>query len=253
MVNLKHFLRESRTRYYQSFVNKPVQINMERSIVSFTFDDVPRTAVINGQPILDSHNIKATFYVAMGLSQTNSDEPDDEAYFTSDDVLQLHDKGHDIACHTYSHYALDNGNADDLALDAEKNVESLNAIIEPDSIKHFSYPFGQVNFKTKKLLSKKYRTMRSSRPGINLGLTDLYLLRATSIYSPTFDKKNIKLIIEKNRRYGGWLIFYTHGVADKPDNYSCTPDQLEWVIQQCEKSNAEILPIAGAYTKIISK
>jgi peptidoglycan/xylan/chitin deacetylase (PgdA/CDA1 family) len=253
MVNLKHFLRELRTRYYQAFVNKPVQINMERPIVSFTFDDVPRTAIINGQPILDSHNIKATFYVAMGLSQINSIEPDSEAYFTSDDVLQLHTKGHDIACHTYSHYALENGNANDLALDAAKNVELLKSTVESDSIKHFSYPFGQVNFKTKKMLSKKYKTMRSSRPGINFGVTDLYLLRATSIYSPTFDKKNIKSIIEKTRRYGGWLIFYTHGVADKPDNYSCTPDQLEWVIQQCKELNIEILSIADAYTKITSK
>ncbi len=226
---------------------------MQRPIISFTFDDVPRTAIINGQPILERHGIRATFYVAVGLSETNSIKSDSDDYFTPDDVLQLHSKGHDIACHTYSHYALDDGNANDLALDSAKNIESLGSIIGPDSIEHFSYPFGQVNFKAKKLLSKKYKTMRSSRPGINLGLTDLYLLRATSIYNPSFNKGSIKAVIEKAQRHGGWLIFYTHGVADEPDNYSCTPDQLEWVIQQCKKSDAEILSIADAYIKITSK
>ena len=254
MVYLKNILRETKTRFYQSLANKRVLIKMERPIISITFDDVPRSVLDNGIPLLNSHNIKATFYVAMGLSNTDNKNTDisKSTYLSPDDVLDLHSSGHDIACHTYSHYMLNKGTANGLALDARKNLNALTSTLGPIKIDHFSYPFGQVNFKLKSLLARDYKTMRSSRPGVNFGATDLYLLRATSIYNPTFNKDVIKACIEKTERYGGWLILYTHGVENRPDNYSCTPDQLAWVIRQCIKSTAQILPVSEAYTRIVS-
>lgn len=257
MSNLKHFYRESKTRYYQSFINNRVPIKLERPIISITFDDTPRTALENGVPILDSHNIKATFYIAAGLSNDSINEPSNEiikheVYLYPNDILKLHHSGHNIACHTYSHYMLDTGSAEELERDARKNVRELKSILGPVSIEHFSYPFGQVNFKTKKLLSKYYKSMRSSQPGINLSPTDLYLLRATNIYNPTFNKAHIKQLINTAEQYGGWLIFYTHGVESSPDDYSCTPMQFEWLIKQCVKSTAQILPISEAYNAILS-
>ena len=258
MAILKHLLQESKTRFLQSYANNRVDINMEKPIISFTFDDVPRTALTNGIPILTDYDVKATFYVAMGLTHSHSGNKgginrEVEIYLNPDDIIELHHSDHDIACHTYSHYMLKTGTAEQLVQDACRNVRELTTLLGTTSIEHFSYPFGQVNLKEKKLLANKYKTMRSSRPGVNISLTDMYLLRATSIYSATFDKNKIKILIEKAERHCGWLIFYTHGVEDNPDMYSCTPDQLKWVIQQCSISTAQLLPVSKAFSSIMKQ
>jgi peptidoglycan/xylan/chitin deacetylase (PgdA/CDA1 family) len=230
---------------------------MDRPIISITFDDVPRTAMTNGIPILNRFYTKATFYVAMGLSASSTEDAhkekgEEETFLTSTDIINLSRCGHDIGCHTYSHYMLDRGLADSLALDAQRNVRELCGLLNASSIDHFSYPFGQVNFTAKKLLAKRYRTMRSSRPGINQRSTDMYLLRANSVYDSTFNKEKLRQVIEEAERSRGWLIFYTHGVMHNPDAYSCTPEQLEWLIKQCKLSSARILTVSEAYMHIVS-
>jgi len=257
MLSIKGILQESKTRYLQTFSNKRVSVRMERPIISVTFDDVPRTAMTNGVPILDKFDVKATFYVAMGLSRQNAEDADrseqgGESFMGPEDILELSRSGHDISCHTYSHYMLNTGTAQGMALDAQRNVRELCQLLNVASIDHFSYPFGQVNFKAKGLLGKNYKTMRSSRPGVNQVSTDMHLLRAMSIYSATFDKESIKRTIEQAELSGGWLIFYTHGVTDNPDAYSCMPEQFEWLLKQCKSSRAEILPVSEAYTTIAS-
>ncbi|HYQ71053.1 MAG TPA: polysaccharide deacetylase family protein [Gammaproteobacteria bacterium] len=253
MPVLAGFLREAKTRYLQLRCARRVVLNEKRAIVSFTFDDVPRSAFTNGLPIMDEAGIKATFYVAMALSIREGDansNTDGDAYLNTDDILSLHEQGHHIACHTFSHYRLEDGSVDGLITDARRNVALLEELLGKKPVRHFSYPFGQVNFELKCRLSPAYDTLRSSRPGINLGISDLNLLRATSIYNPTFSRTSMLGVIEKAARSGGWLIFYTHGVDDTPDDYSCTPEQLAWVIWQCASRDMLILPISSAHAAI---
>jgi peptidoglycan/xylan/chitin deacetylase (PgdA/CDA1 family) len=158
--------------------------------------------------------------------------------------------GHDIGCHTFSHYRLDQGSAEEMERDAVRNIRALEQILDGKRIEHFSYPFGQISFQAKRLLSGHYKTMRSSRPGINLARSDLYLLRAASIYAPSFDIEAIDSLIKRTVRRGGWLIFYTHGVDENPDSYSCTPEQLNRVIDRSKVSGARILPVSDAFETI---
>jgi peptidoglycan/xylan/chitin deacetylase (PgdA/CDA1 family) len=250
MSAIKKALQETKTRVYQSLVSNKHHIELNQAIVSVTFDDVPKSALNNGLKILDRHSVKATFYVAAGLSETKAESESDITYLSPNDIKQLHQTGHDIACHTYSHYRLGQGNAEEMADDAEKNIKILSSWLGGKPIEHFSYPFGEVSFKAKKLLSKYYKTMRSSRPGINAGGTDLYLLRATSLYHPNFDKTKIQQIVTDTIERGGWLILYTHGVDDNPGPFDCTPEQLDWVLNQVGTSNVCIQPIAEAYQTI---
>lgn len=245
VFKIKTFIQELKTKYLQTFQYRRLPNNKKQAVISFTFDDVPRSAFNNAVPILNKHDIKATFYVAMGLTNDTCDEQ--EGYLRPDEIIKLHQLGHNIACHTYEHYMLDAGSAQELAADSKKNVASLKKLLGLEQIEHFSYPFGQVNFSLKKMLAKEYKTMRSSRPGINLKKTDLNLLKATSIYSPSFNKKNLQKLIEQTIAEHGWLILYTHGVNEHPDNYSCTPEQLAWVVDECRKSSAKILSISDAY------
>lgn len=244
-------LQEIKTRVYQSFINDTRKIKLNQAIISVTFDDVPYSALKNGLAILDKHSIKATFYIATGLASPedliDSETDSAERFLNRSNVEQLHQSGHDIACHTYSHYRLDQGSAEEMERDAEQNINTLSSWIEGKPIQHFSYPFGLVSFKAKKLLSKHYKTMRSSRPGINTDPSDLYLLRATSIYNPSFNRSSMAELISTTVRQGGWLVLYTHGVDGNPGAYDCTPEQLDWVLGQAVNSGARILPIADAY------
>ncbi len=255
MLNLKAVVREAKTHFYQSFVNHRVPIKLSRAIISFTFDDVPRSAFTNAVPLLDRYGVKATFYVSAGLSDPGDAGYENalDEYLRPDDLVSLKQNNHHIACHTYSHYRLTDGNASKLYQDTQKNINSLQAILGDVPIDHFSYPFGQVNFQEKRLLAQQYKTMRSSRPGLNAGSTDLYLLRATSLYSSNFDRQAIERIIKQAVDLGGWLILYTHGVESSPDAYGCSPEQFEWVLEQCAASGADIQPINHAYQQIMNQ
>ena len=247
-------LQETKTRIYQSFINDLHDIALDRAIISITFDDVPYSAMENGLPVLERHGVKATFYIATALSTANASTDSDtcttERFLNRLNIEQLHQSGHDIACHTRSHYRLDQGDAAEMERDAVANVKTLSSWIEGKQIQHFSYPFGLVSFQAKKRLSKHYRTMRSSRPGINTKRSDLYLLRATSLYSPGFKKPALSNIIKEAVKQGGWLIIYTHGVSDNPGPYDCTPEQLDWTIGQAVESGARILTVADAYDTV---
>lgn len=247
---LKTAKREAKTRYYQAFANSPRQIKLDQALISISFDDVPYSALEFGVPLLDKHNIKATFYIASGLCPADGDvsDPGEEGtrFLSSAEVAELDRQGHDIACHTFSHYMLSKGSAQEIEADAKKNVQVLHDLLGETKVEHFSYPFGEINYPAKRLLSQHYKTLRSTRPGLNVGMSDLYFLRANTIYSSTFDEAAIKSSIEEAVQKGGWLIFYTHGVEDNPDPYSCTPGQLDWVLEQCASSGASVLPIAEA-------
>ncbi|MCG8038538.1 MAG: polysaccharide deacetylase family protein [Candidatus Thiodiazotropha taylori] len=252
MSLIRKVLQESKTWLYGSFVNDRRDIEMKQAIISFSFDDVPSTAVENGIAILDRHSVKATFYISSGLAmgdeQANAEIG--ESYLGREDIVQLDKAGHDIGCHSYSHYRLTEGNAEKFAEDAQRNVRMLSGWLGGKPIEHFSYPFGLVDFKSKRRLSQHYKTLRSSRPGINQKGTDLYLLRGTSLYKPSFDRAAIQRVIDNTVTSGGWLVFYTHGVDDNPGDYDCTPQQLEWVLEQAVASGARILPVSDAYDLI---
>ncbi|MEJ2608841.1 MAG: polysaccharide deacetylase family protein [Candidatus Thiodiazotropha sp.] len=254
---ISNLVREAKTRFYQTFASKPQRIQLDKAIISFSFDDAPKSAFENGLPILDKHAIKATFYIAAGLTGGDYTEHDKEgnqiSFLSNTDIKTLDHEGHHIGCHTYSHYMLNQGTAEQMECDAAKNIQTLKELIGEKPVEHFSYPFGQVSFKAKQLLGKHYKTMRSSRPGINTTDTDLYLLRAISIYHSKFSKPTMQNIINDTLNKGGWLVFYTHGVDDNPGDYDCTAEQLDWVINQSVKSGAHILPIVDAYNLITQR
>jgi peptidoglycan/xylan/chitin deacetylase (PgdA/CDA1 family) len=94
--------------------SKPFSMHNRAPVVSFTFDDVPDSAYLNGAAILEDHGIRGTFYIAGGTCGTQ------EEYWRVIDQEQvgaLHDAGHEIGCHTFSHINVDR--LDALEMDEE--------------------------------------------------------------------------------------------------------------------------------------
>jgi hypothetical protein len=60
------------------------------------------------------------------------------------------------------------------------------------------------------------------------------------------DLRPVKNMIDQNTRKGGWLVFATHDVQDRPTPYGCTPKFFEDVVCYSIASGAQVLTVASA-------
>ena len=241
-------LAELKTRFYESVYAKPADIARDRPTFSFTFDDVPASVLTWGLPVLDEHDVKATFYIASQLAGSGLTQESGE-FIALTQAGELQAAGHHIACHTFSHYSLARGTAAGLAEDSARNRAELKKALGAE-VDGFSYPFGEIALSAKRLLRNEYETLRSNRPGINRGRIDMAYLRSEQIYTTSLDRERIAGLIEDCGRSGGWLIFYTHGIHPDPGPWGATPEDLRWVIERCRAVPGEILDVRRASERV---
>ena len=72
-----------------------------------------------------------------------------------------------------------------------------------------------------------FQSCRSIVPGINSGTVDLQFLRAMPLIDRRIGRDEIERAFDEAQTYNGWLIFYTHDVADRPSPYGCSPAAAE--------------------------
>lgn len=243
-LKFKQTLRRAGAAYHKQIFTNRADVVFDNGAFSFTFDDIPQTTVSAGAPILNNLDVKGTFYISGQLASGRRLPSIDENFASMDEVSQLHAMGHDIGCHTYSHYMLRKGSASELKWDAFMNRMELAK--HGIHVKHFAFPYGAMSIPAKKLLGLNYSTMRSTYPGINYGRTDLRCLLVHSLYSNTLNKERIKAVVDKTIELKGWSIFYTHGVETSPNQFGCTPKDLRWAIQTCMEAGGKVLSVDEA-------
>ena len=236
-----------KTVFYEYIISRPILIQKDISIISFTFDDVPMSVLENAIPILEKNNICSTLYVSPGLQGYDS------PYFGDKEIEHVASHGHEIGCHTYSHYALHKGNSRDLYFDALKGKQALENIVGTGNVNNFSYPFGEISYLAKEKLQSLFSSMRTSTGGINKGRVDLNYLRAEHLYFNRQDMERIKRMISEVTEIGGWLIFYTHGVLHQPKAYDSSIVQFSEVVDEALNSGSLIEPVHKALQIIHSK
>ena len=69
-------------------------------VVSFTFDDFPRSSLEQGGAILERFGARGTFYTALGLEGGDGELG---PLFRREDLERAAAAGHEIGCHTFSH------------------------------------------------------------------------------------------------------------------------------------------------------
>lgn len=228
MEALRCLLRAGKISVLSHFASRRTDICLRQAACSITFDDVPESALRNGVPLLEQLGVPGTFYISCGLGKHGG-------YLNGEQVKELVIRGFDVGCHTFSHYRLYDGNASGLAVDAARNRRCLEDELDVGLLKDFSYPFGQVSIRAKRMLAPHYQTMRSIYPGLNTSGTDLLLLRANPIFSTSIEWLSIQRLASTAVELGAWLVFYTHGVEDQPDAWSCTTEDLKRVITVCRQ------------------
>jgi peptidoglycan/xylan/chitin deacetylase (PgdA/CDA1 family) len=227
--------------------SKPLAMRNRAPLVSFTFDDVPDSAFTNGAAILESRGIRATFYVAGGILGTVEK---DWRVIDRDQVRALYECGHEIGCHTFSHAGVDQLGASAMQDECRRNLTALRDLCPGVELTNFCYPYGQVSLPRKLWLGRQFDSCRGIYEGINAGVVDLGLLRVIELYDRTLTPDKLQRALRATRDRNGWLIFYTHDVADPPSWIGASPQLLRTTIDAVQAAGMQCLPIRAALTAI---
>jgi peptidoglycan/xylan/chitin deacetylase (PgdA/CDA1 family) len=213
-------------------------------IVTFTFDDVPASACDIGASILEKYDARGTFYIAgRGCGEAGSGGP---PLASIDQLWTIWGNGHEIGCHTYSHPAVSRISLCELGLELDRNQSVLKKINSDIAVRNFAYPYGDLSFRTKRYLQARFDSCRSVHPGINSVVADLGSLRAWPLENASLDRARIAEIIAATLQTCGWLIFYSHDVAERPSRYGVSPDLLEWAVSAAKTKGCVLATVAGA-------
>jgi peptidoglycan/xylan/chitin deacetylase (PgdA/CDA1 family) len=221
----------------------PATLNNSRPMVSFTFDDAPISAATRGAAMLEEYNARATFYLAGGLVDAWSGN---WTGLSADHIVGLHRRGHEIACHTFSHTRATDLTEAAMAAELEKNRLYLQELDSSISIENFAYPYGTGSVLRKRQLGKAFHSSRGILPGVNSGTVDLQYLRAVPLIEHQIDRDGIDCILDEALASNGWLIFYGHDVEATPSPYGCSPELLRHALEAAARRKIPALNVADA-------
>jgi len=239
-MNIRSAAGEARRHLLACVLRRPVALRKPGPLVSFAFDDFPRTAYTIGGAILRNFGARATYYVAMGLMNAVNELGES---FHLEDLHSLAEDGHELASHTFRHSSSRRVSLSVFQEDARRGQRAIQEIAKLIPTSNFAYPYGEVTLAAKRALGKEMNSCRGTAGGLNGPIVDLNLLRANGLYGELNRLKSVERLILENERREGWLIFYTHDVRVKPSRYGCTPELLESTVRFATRRGVNILPI----------
>lgn len=215
--------------------------------VSFTFDDFPRSAFISGAEILEAFDAHATYYVAMGLMNTQNRLGEQ---FHCADLRALVERGHEVALHGYDHLSARRTPVEAFMEDLARCEQAVHVCLPEGVSNNFAYPYGEASLSAKRRVGSRMTTCRGTIPGFNGPDIDLNLLRANPLYGDEDQVVRARQIILENSNRGAWLIFYSHDVRETPSPYGCTPSLLRDTVGFAVAQGVQVLTIAEVMARI---
>jgi peptidoglycan/xylan/chitin deacetylase (PgdA/CDA1 family) len=226
-------------------------------LISFTFDDFPRSAFLEAGSILSRYGIQGTYYISLSLMGKQSRLG---PMFRAEDLKELARLGHELGCHTFGHCHSWNTPPDVYEKAILENQRALTEVLPGASFQTFAYPFSAPRAEVKKVAGRHFlccrggglkagrHLLRHAAGGqtFNSGITDLNYLCAFFLEKSRGNPEGVKSLIDENARARGWLVFATHDVCADPSPFGCTPDFFEQVVQWALESGARILPVVEA-------
>jgi len=216
------------------------------ALVTFTFDDFPRSAATAGAPILRSYGVKATYFVSGARSGRHLDGVEQ---FTEGDLVEVAEAGHEVGCHTFGHIRLPVSTPTEISDDLSRNRDFVNRVLGEYHMTSFAYPFGHASIAAKNFIGRHFPVARGICFGINKRRVDFSLLRAVSL-ERAFDHGRVLKVLDEARRTNGWVLFFTHDVSDTPSPYGCRPSELARVVEAVLERRIAVLPMKRAAAKV---
>jgi peptidoglycan/xylan/chitin deacetylase (PgdA/CDA1 family) len=242
--------RARQRRMARWLARRPFRILDGPALISFTFDDFPRSSLVTGGGILERAGLAGTYYAALGLmrQQTPSGE-----IFHPEDIAGLLERGHELGCHTFDHCpAWDTAPA---AFEASviHNAAALRQLAPAARFRTHSYPISWPRPTSKRKLARLFDCCRGGGQRFNAGTVDRNYLAAFFIEQSRSRPEAIREMIAENRRAHGWLILATHDVGANPTPFGCTPELLARIVEWAVESGSRILPVSKAWDELTAR
>src|ERR1017187_943200 len=246
-MSLRSQISKVRCKILCSFYKRSVVLGDRGPIITFSFDDCPRSALTTGRDIIERFGGRATYYVSMGLMGTfnNLGEKFDSAGLDS-----LAERGHEVASHTFSHVSARRTPFAEFVRDVDYCEKAIRDSLAFGPSNNFAYPYGEATLSVKRKLGPQMKSCRGTCGGLNGPDVDLNLLRANSLYGGIDQVEAAKLLILENEKRKSWLIFYTHDVAKNPSPFGCTPALLEAVVSFAVDRGARMATVAEVIAEL---
>jgi peptidoglycan/xylan/chitin deacetylase (PgdA/CDA1 family) len=135
-------------------------------------------------------------------------------------------------------------------MDLDRNQSVLRTIDSDIVVRNFAYPYGDLSVRSKRYLETRFDSCRSCHPGINCGVANLGALDAWALENASLDRAKIGALIAETVETRGWLIFYSHDVAERPNRYGVSPDLLEWAVSTAKRSGCALTTIADSLKRV---
>jgi peptidoglycan/xylan/chitin deacetylase (PgdA/CDA1 family) len=245
LARVRKGLADRLTRTW-AFDARPSQAT--RPLASFTFDDFPRSALLNGGRLLREHGARGTFFVSGGFERRIVDGV---RYFDAEDLGRAAEDGHELGCHTFEHLRLPFVREAEVVRSLEANALFVRAAAPgAGRLQSFAYPYGHVNLARKRLLARRFAACRGIWPGVNAGRIDFAQLKAVPLEMNSLGRLDVDAYVEQAARTCGWLVFFTHDVSESPSAFGYPTAELARLIDRVQAHGLTVLPLREAAAEV---
>jgi len=225
------------------FGRRPYTLRQKQAIVSFTFDDFPRSALEIGGSILEEFGAVGTYYASFGLMEKITPTG---KIFRSSDVPTLLERGHELGCHTFEHCPAWETSSEAFEASCIRNQAALASLKPRATFPTLSYPISCPRPLTKRKMEKYFRACRGGGQTHNRRTPDLNYLSSFFLEQSRDDFDTVRRAIDAAREQQAWLIFSTHDVCDSPTRYGIQPKFFEQVVRYTVDSGLTALTMSAA-------
>lgn len=230
------------------FARRELQLGSNTPLVSFSFDDAPRSALRAGARILETHGVRGTYYLSLGLLGTTSELG---PIGDRGDVERTVADGHELGCHTHDHCDAWTTSAQTYLASVEHNRAELAHWMPQQRLRSFAYPKNGATLAVKSSLAARFDCCRGGGQTFNAGTADLNLLNACFIdRRARLDLHSLRALVERNAERRGWLIFAAHDISDDASPFACSPRMLDALVRMSLDAGAHVLPVAAACARL---
>ena len=236
-----------RRRAARWLTRRPFTIPAGGALVSFTFDDFPRSAFLVGGAILEDFGFRGTYYASLGLAGSDSEGGE---LFHPADLTALLLRGHELGCHTFDHCPSWSTQPARFEASVIRNATELASHSPSARFRTLSYPIDYPRPETKLRVSQRFACCRGGGQTFNTRTVDLNYLASFFLEQSRDRYDVIQNTLEANNTSGGWLIFSTHEVSENPTRFGCTPTFFRRVVECVAASGVQVLPVFEALKQL---
>ena len=222
----------------------------DRPIVTFTFDDFPKSA-LNGADVIEKHNGRAGFYACTSFLGQRS--PMMGEMFDGDTLAELRLRRHEVGAHSHTHLDCARDPLSKIERDIGENLVALSESGHNETVSAFAFPYGETSYAAKRWVGDVFATGRGVLAGVNRGEVDRSQLHAVELGASAMHRRRALAALKLCFAQKGWLFFYTHDVGASPTDYGAPTDLIGELAARAVEGGAVLAPptLAAALSGVI--